>query len=156
MDSEEDLPTFKEKEKEDPRIFGEKQKQVRQEGTQAQEEKGQVETRRLTRGERLRLKRDFKRVFTKGRSVFSDYVRLVYVENGLDHPRIAVVVRKKIGKAVYRNRLRRLVKEFYRLNKEMFRNYDVVVLFRAKSKDLKDAKLGDIEKILTELLEKMK
>ena len=115
-----------------------------------------METRRLTREERLRLKRDFKRVFTEGRSVSNEYVRLVYKENGLGHPRIAVVVRKKIGKAVYRNRLRRLVKEFYRLNKEKFPNYDVVVLFREKSKNLKGAKLDDIGEILTELLEKLK
>ncbi len=115
-----------------------------------------METRRLTKEERLRLKRDFRRVFTKGKSVSNDYVRLVYLENGLDHPRIAVVVRKKIGKAVFRNRLRRLVKEFYRLNKERFPNYDVVVLFREESKNLKGVKLDDIGKILTELLEKLK
>ncbi len=156
MDNEEDLPTFKEKEKENPWLFSEEQEQVRKKSSQAQKEKGQVETRRLTKEERLRLKRDFRRVFTKGKSVSNDYVRLVYLENGLDHPRIAVVVRKKIGKAVFRNRLRRLVKEFYRLNKERFPNYDVVVLFREKSKNLRDAKLDDIGKILTELLEKLK
>ena len=156
MDSEEDLPAFEEKEKENTRVSGEEQKQIWKENPEEQKEKGQVETRRLTREERLRLKRDFKRVFTEGKSVANGYVRLVYTENWLDHPRIAVIVRKRIGKAVFRNRLRRLVKEFYRLNKRVFPNYDIVVVFREKSRELKNAKRDDVGKILMDLLEKMK
>ncbi len=156
MDSEKNLPAFEKEEKENTRVLGEEQKQVREKDPEEQKEKGQVETCRLTRKERLRLKRDFKRVFTEGESVANAYMRLVYTENRLDHPRIAVIVRKKIGKSVFRNRLRRLVKEFYRLNKEVFPNYDIVVVFREKSKELKSAKLNDVGKILMDLLEKMK
>ena len=115
-----------------------------------------METRRLTRQERLRLRRDFDRVFSEGKSVYNDYLRLVYIKNGLDHPRIAVVVRKKIGKAVFRNRLRRLVKEVYRLNKEKFPKIDAVFVFRDKAKNLKGIKYRDMEKIVLDLVEKLR
>jgi ribonuclease P protein component len=115
-----------------------------------------VETRRLTKEERLRLRRDFDRIFSQGRSVHNAYLRLVYIENGLDHPRIAIVVKKKIGKAVFRNRLRRLVREVYRLNKEKFPNVDVVFVFRDRAKDLKKPSYWDMERIVLDLVEKMR
>ncbi len=115
-----------------------------------------METRRLTREERLKLKRDFRRVFSEGKSVFNEYLRLVYLENGLDHPRIAIIVRKKVGKAVFRNRLKRLMREVYRLNKEKFPNIDAVFLFREKAKELKGAKYPNILEITMDLLEKIR
>ena len=34
----------------------------------------------------------------------------------LDHPSVAFVTSKKIGKSVYRNKIKRRIKEIYRLN----------------------------------------
>ena len=114
-----------------------------------------MEAHRLSREERLRLRRDFDRVFSSGKSVSNDYLRAVYVENGLDHPRFAVVVKKKIGKAVFRNRIKRLIREVYRLNKEKFPNVDVVFVVRDNMKDMKGIKYEDMKRIVLSLVEKM-
>ena len=115
-----------------------------------------MEARRLTREERLRLRRDFDRVFREGRSVANEYLRLVYVENGLDHPRMGVVTRKRLGKAVFRNRLRRLAREFFRLNKEKFPRVDVVFYFRDGSRELRGMKYRQFEEMALRLLEMMR
>jgi len=116
-----------------------------------------VETRRLTRKERLRLRKDFKRVFSNGKCVYNEYFRIVYVKNDLGLRRIAVLVKKKIGRAVYRNRIRRLVKEFFRNNKEKFpKSIDMIFLAREKLKEKKKICYKDVEKMILDLMERMK
>lgn len=83
------------------------------------------------RWERLRLKRDFDRVFREGVSLQNELFTVVYARNGLDFNRIAIVVRKKLGKAHDRNRIKRWVRESYRIMKhEIAKGYDIVVIPR--------------------------
>jgi ribonuclease P protein component len=46
--------------------------------------------------------------------------------------RLGTTVTKKVGKAVLRTRLKRLIKEVFRLNKEKLRGHDVDVVVVAK------------------------
>lgn len=83
------------------------------------------------RQERLRLKRDFDRVFREGLSLQSDLFTVIYLKNDLDFNRIAIIVRKKLGKAHDRNRIKRWIRESYRQMKpELPRGYDIVVIPR--------------------------
>ncbi len=80
----------------------------------------------LTRDERLRRKKDIKRLFTAGKSVSGGAIRLIYRANGLENSRVLITLRKKFGTAVERNRARRLVKEAYRHLKDGIPNrYDI-------------------------------
>ena len=49
--------------------------------------------------------------------------------------RLGLTVSTKIGKAVQRNRIRRRLKEIYRLNEDKFlTGYDIVIVARSKSR----------------------
>jgi ribonuclease P protein component len=82
--------------------------------------------------ERIKDPADFRRAFDRKRSA-SDDVLIVYgVENGLDHPRLGISIsRKKVRRATVRNRIKRLIREAFRLNKaKLPTGIDLVVLPR--------------------------
>ena len=56
--------------------------------------------------------------------------------NRTDTNRVGVTVGKKLGKAHIRNRIRRRVREVYRLNEDKFQSgWDIVVVVRSKAID---------------------
>ena len=58
-------------------------------------------------------------------------------ENQQGFPRLGVILSRKVGNAVYRNKLRRITREWFRINKTQFRNIDLVLVFRpTQTKDL--------------------
>ena len=76
----------------------------------------------LTRNERVKKKRDFEKVYNAANVLFSSdrliKVHFICSENNEAVIKIAAAVSKKAGKAVWRNRVKRLIKESYRLNKK--------------------------------------
>jgi len=83
---------------------------------------------------RLRKAADFERVFTYRCSVANDLL-VVYVAKSSDrNTRLGLVVSRKCGNAVQRNRWKRLLREAFRLVHEQLPNeLDLVVIPRASS-----------------------
>lgn len=62
---------------------------------------------------RLKRQRDFDAVFNKGKKVFSDNLTLIYLKRQFGETKIGISVGKKHGKAVVRNRIKRLIRAVY-------------------------------------------
>lgn len=85
---------------------------------------------RFKKEERLQTSADFKFVFTKGKSFANQFLIIYVLKKGAGR-RIGFVVSKKIGKAVVRNRVRRRLREIYRINKYKFKSgIELVVIAR--------------------------
>ncbi|MBP2002358.1 ribonuclease P protein component [Paenibacillus shirakamiensis] len=81
---------------------------------------------------RLRNRADFGRVYRYGKS-FANRQLVVYwsVKHDIEHFRLGISVSKKIGNAVVRNRMRRLIKEIVRLHKAEIREHvDIIFIVR--------------------------
>ena len=76
------------------------------------------------RRERLRLQKDIDRLFASGQAFISYPLRIVYLQQAELHaakPSVStliVVPRKRIRHSVKRNRIKRLIRESFRLNKK--------------------------------------
>ena len=83
----------------------------------------------------LKKNHEFKRLYNKGKSAASLCAAVYCRRNGRTLNRLGVTVSTKLGGAVQRNRIRRRLKEIYRLNEEKLAvGYDVVIVARMRSR----------------------
>ncbi|MBM4054285.1 MAG: ribonuclease P protein component [Planctomycetes bacterium] len=99
---------------------------------------------KFTKAERLLRKREFDRVFDEGKVFKNKFITLYVAPGAQKCSRLGLIVSKKIGNAVCRNRVKRLLREVFRLNKNMLViNVDIVIIPR--NTFLPSLKLSDID-----------
>ena len=82
----------------------------------------------------LKLNHVFRRLYRKGKSAANKYLVLYCRRNGSQENRIGLTVSAKLGHAVVRNRLRRRLREVYRLQENQFQpGWDLVVGARSRA-----------------------
>ena len=82
----------------------------------------------------LRLNKDFKRLYYRGKSQVDPLLVLYAKRNNLKVNRLGITTSKKIGNAVKRNRARRIVKAAYRqLEIDIPVGWDFVFVARVKT-----------------------
>ena len=101
-------------------------------------------SRDFCREKRLLTPRHFKAVFdSPSGKVPGKNVLLLARDNGLDHPRLGLVIGKKSVKlSVERNRLKRQIRESYRLTQEVLNGWDIVIVARKGLGDLDNPELA--------------
>lgn len=117
---------------------------------------GQAASRSFSKRERLLNRADFVNLNRSGKRFYSRHFTVIIKANRLGFARLGVTVGKRTGNAVERNRVKRLLREFYRLNKSLFpQSHDVVIAAKTGAGNLDfwkvDEELGFIfsEKIRT-------
>lgn len=104
----------------------------------------------LSQMESIKSNRDFLKVYRSGKSYANRYL-VMYLAPALEgsEGRIGISVSKKVGNSVVRHRVKRLIKESYRLQLNRFRSgYDIVVVAR---KEAKGRDYSEIESALLHL-----
>ena len=94
----------------------------------------------------------FKRLYYRGKTFGSPYFVLYVMHTNSDINRIGFTVSKKIGKAVARNRARRLMYESFRLYEQQIKNgYYMVLVARS---EILNADFVNIKKAMENTLKK--
>lgn len=100
---------------------------------------------RLRRSERLRQSAEYDRVKAEGRRLRTSHFGVGIAVNHLDHHRLGLVVQKRYWSAVGRNRIKRCIREFFRLNRHRIPlpGKDLVVIARPGAQDLNPAQIAE-------------
>mgnify|MGYP001610871272 FL=1 len=103
---------------------------------------------------RLTSKKDFKDVFTKGKTVKNSFFYCRILKNSIGYARIAIVVpNKTVKSSVSRNRIRRLVSEALKDFKFQFYPLDIVIVWSGDivNKLHKEIK-SEIDKVINKII----
>ena len=86
---------------------------------------------RFKKKERATEPQDFRRGMKLGRRSSSRNFMLFIQESEKTFHRLGIVMKKEIGPAAFRNRMKRYIREFFRLNKHKLKgSYDIILMVK--------------------------
>jgi ribonuclease P protein component len=85
----------------------------------------------FSRKERIALPQDFKKTMKSGKRLNSKSFVVFLLKNEHGFHRLGIVVKKEVGPATYRNRIKRYIREFFRLHKHQVKgSFDIIFLVK--------------------------
>lgn len=83
----------------------------------------------LGKHEQIRKKNEYAIIYKRGKRSYSNHFTIITGKNPSGGRRIGITVSRKVGNAVRRNRIKRLIREFFRLNKaRLSESQDIVII----------------------------
>ncbi len=150
-----DISSAQKETEEDARLPRENEHCRRPFGDQEEKEERAEKTGRLKRTalHSLTRKGDFTAVFEQGRKFPSQHLVLYALPNSLGHCRVGLAVSRKVGNAVTRNRVKRRIREIFRLLPgDGPPDLDVVVVARSTAPEAAYLTLEkSIRKVITQI-----
>lgn len=90
-----------------------------------------MEKQTFTKKERIRKRKEYLTVYKQGVRGYSENFTIIVSRNHSGAKRLGITVTKKVGNAVQRNRIKRLLREFFRLNKsDIADSQDIVIIVK--------------------------
>ena len=92
--------------------------------------------------DRILKRSEFLELTRSGRKVQNDCFVALFQAGRLEHSRLGITVTRKVGKAALRSRIKRLVREYFRLNRRhLNQNWDINIVAKKKAADLSAEKV---------------
>lgn len=103
----------------------------------------------------LKKNYEFKNVLSKGKFYISKHIILYIKRNNKKENYVGFAVNTKIGKAVRRNRIKRVIREsYYSEQNNIQKGYDIVFLWNKSADDYKTIKSQTIHREMMDILNK--
>jgi ribonuclease P protein component len=103
--------------------------------------------------DRILKRSEFLELARSGRKLQNDCFIAIFKPGQFDSPRLGITVTRKVGKAAQRNQIKRLVREYFRLNRQhLNQNWDINIVAKKKAADLSSEKVNSF---LQDLFEKI-
>lgn len=93
----------------------------------------------------LKKNYEFKNVLSKGISYYGNFVQVVVKKNNSKFNFLGIAISVKIAKAVKRNKIKRLIRENYRLMESSLKTGNSIVFLWNKNADTKKVSFNDIK-----------
>ncbi len=91
----------------------------------------------LTKLDRILKRRDFVALSETGQRIQNEQFIALFAPNQCGRSRIGITVTKKVGPAVKRNRIKRLIREYFRLNRhKLAGNWDINLIAKRQIADI--------------------
>ena len=108
----------------------------------------------FTKADRILKRNEFIQLSKFGRKLQNEYFIAYYAPGRFDRSRLGVTVTRKYGRAVKRNRMKRLIREYFRLNRHLILGeWDINIIAKQDAADLSSEKIfGSLQNIFKEFL----
>ena len=91
----------------------------------------------FTRADRILKHSDFLRISRYGRKLTNRYFVVIFCPGRFKRTRLGITVSKKVGHAVERNRIKRIFREYFRLNRHKITGFwDINIIARKETAGL--------------------
>ena len=81
---------------------------------------------------RLKRRTDFLNVYKNGHRYSGSIFNIYVFKHNHTEGRLGITVPRRVGKAVLRNRIKRIIREYFRKNPELFVGIDIVIDVKPK------------------------
>lgn len=105
--------------------------------------------------EMLKKNYEFRFILTKGKYYSGKYIYAFSIKNSSNKNRIGIAIGTKMGKAVKRNYLKRIIREGYRINEEKAGIGNSIVFSVKNKTNIAEISFKEVEKDITDILKKI-
>ena len=131
-----------------PRVYGTNEYPGGKSNPAKEESKGQkkisrlkLKNNRFSKNERLKTSFEFRKIKRKNHLYFKQGPIKIYIlKQNLEYSRLGIIIYKKAGKAFYRNKVKRWVREIFRVSKSGFKKKRDIVFVIGRGTELVDFK----------------
>ena len=103
----------------------------------------------------LKKNYEFKNILTKGKKYTGNYIDIYVKKNNLCENKLGIAVSSKATNSVNRNRIKRLIRENYRIIEEKIDIGNSFVILWKKNKNIEEANFFNIKQDFFKILDKI-